>query len=146
GTDGAASDAATAALIERGRNLSGDEMVGAGVGSAAFDVEQRVFVGGADASRDRGEPALSGPAGVDAIRAEICIVQIAPGTVGLHAEHESSQLIIHADLAADHYGIARRRRRTGDERPVAVGETGPDVSADIKAGPIVGSREGNRAC
>src|ERR1700738_5253972 len=118
--------------------LGGDEMFAAGESSAAFHIEQRHVIGEADPAGNGRKPVLSGPTGVDPIRAEIFILQVAPGGVGLDAGNQFSDPIIEPGLVAEEDSVASFRCRARRKRPVAIRKAPTEVTADVKARPVIG--------
>ena len=116
-------------------------MLGAGESSATFDIEQGHLIRHADPAGDGRKPVLPGPTSVHSIKAEIFVLQIAPGPVGLDPGDQFAKLIIEPGLAAEQDGIAGLRRRARRKRPVAIGEPGANVTADIETGPVIGRRK-----
>src|SRR5262249_7366795 len=133
-----------ALLIERGRDRRGLEVVCAREGSAALQIEQRRIERVADPARRGRKPALPRPTRADAVRTSAFVLQIAPGGVAFDSDHPPSDLIIESDLAAEHGGVAGFCERAIAEPPIAIGEAGAEVAADIKPAPIIGCDEGRR--
>src|SRR5262249_34318297 len=135
---------AAALLIERGRNRGSFEVVSVCEGGAALQVEQRRIERVADPAGRGREPTLPCPTAVDAVRTNAFILEIAPSAVAFDPNHPFSDLIIESDLAAEHGGVAGFRGRAIAERPIAIGEAGAEMAADIKPAPIIGGNEGPR--
>ena len=142
GAHGPAVSARAGHLVEQRGDLSRLEIVGMGKRSAALEVKQCRIVRVANPPGYRSQPVFPGPTGIIAVRAQALVLQVAPGGVAFCSEHPLADLIIDADLTAEQSGIAGFRYAPVDQRPIAVGNAGTDMAADINAGPVIGENGG----
>jgi hypothetical protein len=131
----------TPAVIKRGRDRRGLEIVRAREGRATFQIEKGGIERVADPTGHRPKPSLPGPTSIDSIRTNAFALQVAPSRVGFDPDHPFSDLMIESDLAPDHDGVADFRDRAIDERPIAIGKARADMAADIKPAPAIGGRQ-----